>query len=145
MTQATDQEKRDAIDGFYAAFAYKDIERLRRVVTQDWEYIPDIPGGKPGADRMVGMFATIATAFPDLTVDIIDVLIAGDRVGVRARVKATQSGDLLGIEATSKPVDFAIHSFHELRGPLIAKTWHLEDWLTAFRQLGRLPPGFAEQ
>src|SRR6202000_599792 len=89
MTQATDQEKRAAIDGFYAAFSDKDLESLPRVVSGDWEYIPDIAGGKPGADRMVGMFATIASAFPDLNVEIIDVLIAGDRVGVRARVKAT--------------------------------------------------------
>jgi predicted ester cyclase len=46
----------------------------------------------------------------------------------------------MGIEATSKPVRFAIHSFHEMRGTLVAKTWHLEDWLGVFRQLGQLPP-----
>jgi predicted ester cyclase len=45
----------------------------------------------------------------------------------------------MGIAATSKPVRFAIHSFHEMRGGLVAKTWHLEDWLTVFQQIGQLP------
>jgi predicted ester cyclase len=49
----------------------------------------------------------------------------------------------MGIAATSKPIEFAIHSFHsfhEFRDERIAKTWHLEDWLSVFHQLGTLPP-----
>lgn len=145
MTQATDQQKRSVIDQFYEAFSRKDVELLRHVVSSDWEYIPEPVGVKPGPEQMVPMFAEIATSFPDMRIEILDVLIAGDRVGVRARVTATQSGELLGIEATSKPVDFAIHSFHELRGDRIIKTWHLEDWLTVFKQIGRVPPGLASQ
>jgi predicted ester cyclase len=46
---------------------------------------------------------------------------------------------LLGIAATEKPIRFAIHSFHELRDGLVSKTWHLEDWLSVFRQLDAVP------
>lgn len=63
----------------------------------------------------------------------MDVLIHGNRVGVRARITGTQSVSLMGVPATSKPVEFAIHSFHEIEGDRIVKTWHLEDWLGAFR------------
>jgi predicted ester cyclase len=66
-------------------------------------------------------------------------------VGVRAKVTGTQSGPLMGIPATSKVVDFAIHSFHELRDDRIAKTWHLEDWLGLFQQIGELPPGLTNR
>jgi predicted ester cyclase len=74
-----------------------------------------------------------------MKITILDVLIHGDRVGVRAQVDGTQTGKLLGIAASSRRIHFAIHSFHEMRGNLIAKTWHLEDWLSVFRQLGQLP------
>lgn len=136
-----EQARRTAIEAFYKAFSSHDVDLLRTVVTPDWEYIPRAPGdgARSGPDQMLSMFKDIAAAIPDMHIEILDLLISGDRVGVRAQVTGTQTGTLLGIEATSKPVKFAIHSFHEIRGTLISKTWHLEDWLSMFRQIGQMP------
>ncbi|MFM0644102.1 ester cyclase [Paraburkholderia bryophila] len=128
-----------AIDTLYRAFEQKSVTLLRTVVTSDWEYVPEPAGVAPGPDQMIPIFEDIATALPDMHVTLLDVLIHGERVGVRAEISGTQTGKLLGIAASSKPIKFAIHSFHEMRGDLIAKTWHLEDWLAVFRQLGQLP------
>ncbi|MEX3974369.1 ester cyclase [Paraburkholderia caribensis] len=130
---------RTTIEAFYRAFAAKDVALLRQVVTPDWQYIPESPGAKPGADQMADAFARMAIALPDMEITILDLLTHGDRVGVRAEVTGTQSGELLGIAPSAIQIKFAIHSFHELRGPLIAKTWHLEDWFSVFRQIGQLP------
>ncbi|CAE6776623.1 MULTISPECIES: ester cyclase [Paraburkholderia] len=141
MAVSTDEATtREAIEGLYRAFEQKSVVLLRKVVTPDWEYIPEPAGAAPGPDQMVQIFANIATALPDMKITILDVLIHGDRVGVRAEITGTQTGTLLGIAASSKHISFAIHSFHQMRGNLIAKTWHLEDWLSVFRQLGQLPP-----
>ncbi|AJZ63374.1 snoaL-like polyketide cyclase family protein [Paraburkholderia fungorum] len=141
MTVPTDEAvTREAIEGLYRAFEQKSVPLLRKVVTPDWEYVPEPVGVSPGPDQMVPIFATLATALPDMKIAILDVLIHGDRVGVRAEVSGTQTGELLGIAASSRHISFAIHSFHQMRGSLIAKTWHLEDWLSVFRQLGQLPP-----
>lgn len=140
MTVPTDEAvTREAIEGLYRAFEQKSVPLLRKVVTPDWEYVPEPVGVSPGPDQMVPIFATLATALPDMKIAILDVLIHGDRVGVRAEVSGTQAGELLGIAASSRHISFAIHSFHQMRGSLIAKTWHLEDWLSVFRQLGQLP------
>ncbi|NML97553.1 ester cyclase [Paraburkholderia sp. RP-4-7] len=140
MTLPTNEDiTREAIEGFYRAFEQKSVALLRKVVTPDWEYIPEPPGAAPGPDQMVQVFADITTALPDMKVTILDLLVHGDRVGVRAEISGTQTGKLLGIAASSKHISFAIHSFHEMRGSSIAKTWHLEDWLSVFRQLGQLP------
>lgn len=130
---------REAVDEFYRAFEGKSVELLRKVVTSDWEYIPEPPGAALGPDQMAEVFRKMAIALPDMKVDILDVLVHGNRLGVRAQISGTQSGTLLGIAASSKHVSFAIHSFHQMRGALIEKTWHLEDWLTVFRQLGQMP------
>jgi predicted ester cyclase len=132
-------ETRARIERLYEAFSRHDLEMLRKVVTPDWEYIPEPKGALPGPDQMAAIFRNIAAALPDMQIEIHDLLIHGNRVGVRAEVSGTQTGPLMGIAATSKPVRFAIHSFHEMRGDLVAKTWHLEDWLTVFQQIGQLP------
>ncbi|MBP0588551.1 ester cyclase [Paraburkholderia sp. LEh10] len=139
MPLANEQAVRDTIERFYLAFSTKDVSLLRQVVTPDWEYIPELPGAAPAPEQMSKLFENIASALPDMKVHILDLLIHDDRVAVRAEVTGTQTGNLLGIAATSKQIRFAIHSFHQLRGNLVAKTWHLEDWLTVFRQLGELP------
>ncbi|NPT35394.1 ester cyclase [Paraburkholderia xenovorans] len=130
---------RQTVEGFYRAIEQKSVALLRQVVTPDWEYIPEPVGAAAGPDQMVQFFENIAKAIPDMKVTILDVLVHGDRVGVRAEISGTQTGTLLGIAASSKHIRFAIHSFHQMRGNLIAKTWHLEDWLSVFRQLGALP------
>ena len=47
---------REAIDGFYRAFEQKSVELLRKVVTADWEYVPEPPGAVRGPDQMVRVF-----------------------------------------------------------------------------------------
>jgi predicted ester cyclase len=130
---------REAVEGFYRAFEQKSVELLAQVVTPDWQYIPEPRGATRGPGQMIQVFHDIATALPDMKIEILDLLVHGNRIGVRAEISGTQTGKLLGIDASSKHVQFAIHSFHQMRGNLIEKTWHLEDWLSLFRQLGQLP------
>lgn len=140
MTSGTDKGiTQEAIEGFYQAFEAKSVPLLKKFVTPDWEYIPEPPGAAPGPEQMAHVFGNMASAIPDMKIAILDLLIHDDRAAVRAEISGTQSGELLGIEPSAKPVRFAIHSFHKMRGDLIEKTWHLEDWLSVFRQLGQFP------
>ncbi|SAL44655.1 polyketide cyclase [Caballeronia arvi] len=136
----TQSAAREAVERLYRAFATQDVALLREAVTPDWEYLPEPPGQQPGPDQMIPVFADLAAALPDMRIQILDMLIQDNRVGTRAEVSGTQSGPLMGIAATKKPIRFAIHSFHELRDGRVSKTWHLEDWLSVFRQLDAVPP-----
>jgi predicted ester cyclase len=131
----TQPAAREVIERLYRAFATQDVALLREAVTDDWEYIPEPPGQQPGPDQMIPIFRDLAIALPDMHIQIFDILVQGNRVGTRAEVSGTQSGPLMGIAATKKSIRFAIHSFHELRDGRVSKTWHLEDWLSVFRQL----------
>lgn len=46
----------------------------------------------------------------------------------------------MGIAATSKKVSIRLHEMHQLNGERITATWHMEDWLGLFMQLGQFPP-----
>jgi predicted ester cyclase len=140
-----DAATRDVITRFYRAIELGDISLLRTAITSDWQYIPGASGQPVGVEQMAPMLADKLLALPNMKIILLDILIHDAMVGVRAKVTGTQSGPLMGIPATSKAVDFAIHSFHELRDDRIAKTWHLEDWLGLFRQIGELPPGLTNR
>lgn len=130
---------RGIMEQFYGALCRQDLDSLRAVTTEDWQYVPPAPGQHEGVAGILPMLSEFADAFPDMKIEVLDVLVHDKLVGVRARVTGTHLGPLVGIAPTSKAVDFAIHSFHELHGDLIAKTWHLEDWLGLFKQLGEFP------
>lgn len=135
--------EKEIIARFYRAIELGDMSLLKTAVTSDWQYIPGASGQAAGMEQMVPMLADLSRALPDMKISILDVIIHDTMVAVRAKVSGTHSGPLMGIPASSKLVDFAIHSFHEFRDGHIAKTWHLEDWLGLFRQIGELPPGLA--
>lgn len=143
LHEMQDAEQRRVIVDFYRAVATHDIALLRTVVTDDWQYIPALTGDRSGsdhgADQLIPAFQRLATGLSDMKIDLLDVLVSDDRVAVRASVSGTQTGPLMGVAATSKPVHFAIHAFHEVAGGKISRTWHLEDWLGMFRQIGELP------
>jgi len=132
---------RRTVNGFYQAIEHRDINALRDVVTEDWQYIVSVTVPSIGVDQMAAVFESMQRALPDMEIHVLDVLVNDRMVGVRAQIKGTQHGALMGIEPTSKPTVFAVHSFHQMRDGLIEKTWHLEDWMDCFRQIGALPPG----
>lgn len=134
-----DTAQRRLIVDFYRAVATHDITLLSTVVSGDWQYIPAQSGNASGPDQMVPAFRNLAVGLPDMKIDLLDVLVSDDRVAVRASVSGTQTGPLMGVAPTSKKVEFAIHAFHEVKDGKISKTWHLEDWLSMFRQIGEMP------
>jgi steroid delta-isomerase-like uncharacterized protein len=134
-----DTEQQRLIADFYRAVATHDIELLRTVVANDWRYIPAVSDDHVGPDQLIPAFKNLAIGLADMKIDLLDVLVSEDRVAVRASVSGTQTGPLMGVPATQKPVKFAIHAFHEMKHGKITRTWHLEDWLSMFRQIGAMP------
>ena len=123
----------------YAAFEKQDVEALRAVVTEDWQDLPPAPTQTPGPDGVAPVFAMLSNAFDSFKVIVDDVLVDGDRVGVRARMNGVHVGSLFGVEGRQARFSIALHEFHEIRDGRIARTYHLEDWLAFFTQVEAFP------
>lgn len=124
---------------FYAAFEKQDVEALRAVVTEDWQDLPLAPTQTPGPDGVAPVFAMLSNAFDSLEIIVDDVLVDGDRVGVRARMGGFHVGPLFGVEPRRARFDIALHEFHVIRDGRVARTYHLEDWLAFFTQVEAFP------
>ncbi len=97
---------------------------------------PGVPTGVEGFTQMIAMFKG---AFPDLRVTVDDMIAEGDKVVMRGTNSATHKGDLMGIPASGKPINFSeVHIVRLVDGKL-AEHWAVEDQMTMMQQIGAIP------
>jgi ketosteroid isomerase-like protein len=136
----TDAQARAAIAPWYSLFnqpVQGDMRTLQeQVLTTDyescWGYLPGECWGRDASIKVVGGFAK---SIPDMRFAIKEVLVAGDRVIVRGEVTGTPAGDLFGVAHTGKSFRIMAIDIQTIRDGKIAKTYHLENWLSALGQL----------
>ncbi len=82
----------------------KDLDAARRLFHPQavTPYAP-LPPGPQGCKIIASMFHN---AFPDFHMTVEDIVAEGDLVGARFRQTGTHQGDLFGIPATGRQVDF---------------------------------------
>jgi len=129
-----------AVQTLYRAFSEQNPDLVDAVLAPDWDDIPLAPGQGPGPAGIKPIIRMLAAALPDVRITIQDTIQEPGKVGVRAAIEGTHSGELFGIAPTGKKVSFRLHEFHAVKDGLITATWHLEDWFGLFLQLGQFPP-----
>jgi predicted ester cyclase len=73
---------------------------------------------------------------PDLTWQIKDVLVSGHQVIVRGEATGTPSGEFFGASHTGKSFKVMSIDLHTLQDGKMIRSYHIEDWIGAVRQLG---------
>ncbi len=121
---------------FYEAMSSGNAGLADEVLAPDWEDIPLNPGQGPGREGYKQTIAYLRGVFPDLNITIEDIVVSGDRVAVRSVARGTHSGEILGVPATGRQVEFRAFDFHRLEGGQIFQSWHLEDYFGLLNQLG---------
>lgn len=88
------------------------------------------PGGEPvkGIAAFEEFHQEFLTAFPDLHIDIHDVVTEGDRIAARYTVAATNSGPLQGRAATGKKVEFTGSGVCIFRDGKFDEVWNEVDF-----------------
>ena len=74
--------------------------------------------------------------FPNYEVLADDFICEDDKVVVRARVKGTHKGDLMGIAPTGKTIDLPFSVIYQIKDEKIAKGWLFVDRMELMEQLG---------
>ncbi len=110
-------------------------QRIDDSYTGESEMIPDGVRGPEGARRALNM---ILTAFPDLRIDVEQMLASGDYVIVRARLTGTQKGTYAGIAPTNKSVSWRACNVVELRNGKAIRGRVYADNLSLLQQIGAI-------
>ena len=75
-------------------------------------------------------------AFPDLHLDIEDLIVAGDEVVLRCTFRGTDTGGYVGRAPTGRAVEEWVVSIMHFEGDKVVKEWIGADKLGLFIQLG---------
>lgn len=79
---------------------------------------------------------------PDLKWRIVDTKIAGDTIIVRGEGTGTTSGNVFITSQVESGKKFKMMTIdmHTIKDGKVVKTYHIEDWRTAFKQIGIVKP-----
>ncbi len=140
MTNLSEQRARDLIAPWYSLFNIAtrgDVRAIQEaVLTEDYESCAGyLPGECWGRETSIKVVANFANTIPDMRFELKEVLVAGDRVVVRGEVTGTPSGELFGVPHSGKSFRIMAVDIQTIRDGKVAKTYHMENWLSAIGQL----------
>jgi len=98
-----------------------------------------VPGGVRGPAGVREQLDTLLAAFPDLRVELEQVLASGDHVVTRIRLSGTHKGTFAGIAPTHKSVSWGVCSVSEIRNGKGIRGRLYGDNASLLQQLGALP------
>ncbi len=127
----------ELIKKFYVALEQGDHAALRDVLSADWEEIPSVyPGQARGPAAYAPVVDGIRAGIPDVHFEILEIIDAAPKFIVRSVFHGTHGGPFLGKPATGRRLTFNAIDIHEVADGRISRTWHIEDFLTALKQMG---------
>lgn len=119
-----------------------DIDAFGDLLADDFVEHEEMPGLAPSKDGAKSFFRMQLAGFPDLRLDVADVIADGDKVVARVRYTGTQDGEFMGMPATGTSVDVQlIDIFRFDDDGRVIEHWGVIDLLTMMQQLGGVPAG----
>lgn len=118
------------------AFNANDKQRLRELVSDDFVgRSPGVPD-QHGSQGYEEFLSTYRSAFPDLHIEIKNLIAEGDQVVVDYTWTGTHQGEFLGIAPTGRRVSVPSISIVRFKGDKLVEDVDLQDNLNLFQQLG---------
>ena len=130
---------RKAIDAFYdkALTINKETtaqEVLSSILTSD--FVSKGSVDRESKEEIIGRFGFFGQVIPNLKCEIQEVFNEGDNYIVRSKATGTPNGDFMGMPTDgSKSFEIMTIDIHKVVDGKIHETHHLEDWVTAMKQL----------
>ena len=79
-------------------------------------------------------------AFPDLRLEVQDLLAEGEKVSFRLLLRGTQQGEFMRVAPTGKPMQVGAVDIARFENGKIVEQWGQTDMLGLMQQIGAIPP-----
>ena len=100
--------------------------------------LPDLPT-KEGA---LEFFRILLAAFPDMHMNVEDLIASGDKTVARVKVSGTHKGEYMGVPPAGTHVDVQLIDIMRFNSAgLVCEHWGVADMLSLMQQLGVVPAG----
>ncbi len=108
---------------------------FKRIAADGWESIGDYSGANKTTEKFIGQVGGFSKLIPDLNWKVEQMIQKGNQVVVRSRATGTPNGPLFGVDGKGKGFDILTIDIHTVEGGKIIRSYHVEDWAGALRQL----------
>jgi steroid delta-isomerase-like uncharacterized protein len=91
-----------------------------------------------GPEGFKTLHRAFLAAYPDLNITVEDMISEGDKLAARCTVRATHTGEGLGILPTDQPVEFTGMTIVKIKDGKIIEAWNEFDFMKMYSQVGAL-------
>jgi steroid delta-isomerase-like uncharacterized protein len=129
----------NVLDRRAAAWRHLDAETLVADYAEDAVVESPLAGGTTsGRDQIRQVFQTYFVAFPDLGMDVQEVLVDDQRAAVMANFSGTDRGGFMGMPATGRRVTIPVVFLYEFKDGKIVRDRRVYDFTGMLVQVGTL-------
>lgn len=137
---ATEQQNIDRTKEFMEkVFNNFDTAVIDQYIAADFVEHNPSPGQPPGVAGLRKFLADWRTAFPDMKMTIDDIFASGDKVVMRSTMTGTNTGALMGMPASGKPVKVELIDILVIKDGKATEHWGQGDFIGMMTQLGHMP------
>jgi predicted ester cyclase len=124
------------ITAIYEAINARDLDALDDLFTPDYvDHQDDHRGVEPFKQQLLAFWS----AFPDLRIEVDDVVVDGDRFASRTTITGRQTGELMGLPPTGTGVMVSAVDIGRTVDGRAAERWGGLDMFSLLVQLGVIP------
>ena len=124
----------------YERITAGDLDSYGDLVADDFVEHEELPGLAATKEGMLDYFRALLAAFPDLRMDVEDLIVDGDKTVARVRATATHRGEFMGSAPTGLQAQIQLIDIMRFDGSgLVAEHWGVADMLSLMQQLGAVP------
>jgi steroid delta-isomerase-like uncharacterized protein len=135
----SEKENLQLVEQMIAAVNARDLDRYSQRIDKSYigesELLPGPIRGPEGARQGLEM---LLKGFPDLRIEVEQILASGDHVVTRARLTGTQKGNYAGIPPTNKSVSWRGCNVVEIRNAKVVRGRIYADNVSLLQQIGAI-------
>jgi steroid delta-isomerase-like uncharacterized protein len=124
----------------YERISAGDIAGFGDLVAEDFVEHQGGPGLPPTKEGTLEFFRILLAAFPDMRMDVEDLIASEDKTVARVNVTATHQGEFMGVPPTGTNVEMQLIDIMRFNGAgHVCEHWGVADMLSLMQQLGVVP------
>lgn len=124
---------------FYDELGAGNLSVIDELVADDFVDHEEFPGLDPTKGGVKRFFAMLRSAFPDLHMEVREMLADDDLVSVRVIVTGTHEGDFMGMPSSGRRIEVQIFDMLRISDGQVTEHWGLIDAMTMMQQIGGMP------
>jgi steroid delta-isomerase-like uncharacterized protein len=126
----------------YERISAGDVAGFGELMADDFVEHQGGPGFAPTKEGALEFFRMLLSAFPDMRMDVEDLIASGDKAVARVRVTATHQGEFMGVPPTGHRVEMTLVDIMRFDDAgRVCEHWGVADMLSLMQQIGAVPAG----